>query len=291
MTSHASRPTRPDPGAIVPRSASLALWLWATVRPEDAAAAVRTVVDDDEPHRLVEVPPDGLPAADLEELFTVWAGRVRSAAAIFPGPGDAMGAPAPISPLAIDAEECVLVTVAVDAPPVPGGVVVPPGPDAPEHLEHWALVPEVERFGSVLEPGHLVTWTVARVDRWEHRTLGVVGTLDDAQRQLRLGLREATEALMELDVSRWREDAAGVIASLREPVDLRSVLPRDVDARRAEVFQSAARLRAIVDLATADDGGAVNLWQADQRSTALREVDRAARRAMSAATLHVPAES
>lgn len=290
MTSHASRPTRPDPGAIVPRSASLALWLWATVRPDDAPAAVRTVVDDDEPHRLVEVPPDGLPAATLDELFTLWAGRVRSAAAIFPGPGDAMGAPAPISPIAIDAEECVLVTVAA-GPQTSGAGVVPPGPDAPEVVEHWALVPEVERFGSVLEPGHLVTWTVARIDRWEHRTLGVVGTLDDAQRQLRLGLREATEALMELDVSRWREDAAGVIASLREPVDLRSVLPRDVDARRAEVFQSAARLRAIVDLATADDGGAVNLWQADQRSTALREVDRAARRAMSAATLHVPDEA
>jgi hypothetical protein len=290
VTSHASRPTRPDPGAIVPRSASLALWLWATVRPDDAPAAVRTVVDDDEPHRLVEVPPDGLPAATLDELFTLWAGRVRSAAAIFPGPGDALGAPAPISPIAIDAEECVLVTVAA-GPQAPGAGVVPPGPDAPEVLEHWALVPEVERFGSVLEPGHLVTWTVARIDRWERRTLGVVGTLDDAQRQLRLGLREATEALMELDVSRWREDAAGVIASLREPVDLRSVLPRDVDARRAEVFQSAARLRAIVDLATADDGGAVNLWQADQRSTALREVDRAARRAMSAATLHVTDEA
>lgn len=290
MTSHASRPTRPDPGAIVPRSASLALWLWAVVSPDDVPAAVRTVVDDDEPHRLVEVPPDGLPATTLDELFALWAGRVRSAAAIFPGPGDAMGAPAPISPIAIDAEECVLVTVAAAGPQV-SGAVVPPGPDAPEHLEHWALVPEVERFGSDLEPGHLVTWTVARIDRWEHRTLGVVGTLDDAQRQLRLGLREATEALMALDVSRWREDAAGVIASLREPVDLRSVLPRDVDARRAEVFQSAARLRAIVDLATADDGGAVNLWQADQRSTALREVDRAARRAMSAATLHVPDEA
>ncbi len=47
----------------------------------------------------------------------------------------------------------------------------------------------------------------------------------------------------------------------------------------------AVRLRAIVDLATADDGGSVNLWQADQRSTALREVDRASRHAVGAATL------
>jgi hypothetical protein len=50
------------------------------------------------------------------------------------------------------------------------------------------------------------------------------------------------------------------------------------------VIGSALRLRAIVDLATADDGAAVNLWQADQRTTALRDVDRAARRALAVAT-------
>ena len=53
---------------------------------------------------------------------------------------------------------------------------------------------------------------------------------------------------------------------------------------RVRVLTSAARLRAIVALAAQDDGAAVNLWQADQRSTALRGcVDRMARRAMSAA--------
>lgn len=283
----------------MPRSASLALWLWSVTSSEEAAAAARTVVDDDEPHQLAGDVPPGLDTPSVGSLLTAWAGRVRSVAAVFPGPGDAMGVPALVSARAVDAEECVLVTVVPDgasppashpgAPPAPAPLV-PPGPDAPAHLEHWALAPEIERFGSDLEPGHLVTWHVVRVEPWELRTVGAVGSLDDAQRQLRLGLREATEALMQLDVSRWREDAAGVIASLREPVDLRSVLPHGLDPRRAEVFQSAARLRAIVDLATLDDGGAVNLWQADQRSTALREVDRAARRAMSAATLHAPAD-
>ena len=62
--------------------------------------------------------------------------------------------------------------------------------------------------------------------------------------------------------------------------------PLDLD--RARALALAARLRVIVDLATADDGGAVNLWQADQRSAALRHVDHAARRAMCAATLVVP---
>ena len=40
----------------------------------------------------------------------------------------------------------------------------------------------------------------------------------------------------------------------------------------------------VVALATEDQGGAVNLWQSDQRSTALRQVDHLARRAMSAAS-------
>jgi hypothetical protein len=64
-------------------------------------------------------------------------------------------------------------------------------------------------------------------------------------------------------------------------------LPDGLDGRRAAVLASAARLRAIVALATQDDGAAVNLWQADQRSTALREVDRMARRAMAAAASQV----
>ncbi|KGM17117.1 hypothetical protein N867_10115, partial [Actinotalea fermentans ATCC 43279 = JCM 9966 = DSM 3133] len=65
-------------------------------------------------------------------------------------------------------------------------------------------------------------------------------------------------------------------------------LPPGLEPRRARVLALAARLRVIVELASDDDGGAVNLWQADQRSAALRHVDHAARRAMCAATLVVP---
>ena len=262
----------PDPGAILPRSATLAAWLWAGA-PDDRTrvAALRVIMHDDEPHQLRGELPPGLTADSLASLFQQWSGRVTSVIALFPGPGDAMGAPAAVSAAAIDAEECVLVTLPAGTS---GGV------------EHWALVPDVEPFGSALEPGFHVTWDVARIEAWENRALGTVGSLGEAERELQRGLREATEALMELDVSRWRDAAGEAIAALREVVDLRPYLPRSLDPRRSHVFQSAARLRAIVDLATEDDGGAVNLWQADQRSTALREVDRAARRAMSAATLH-----
>jgi len=58
-----------------------------------------------------------------------------------------------------------------------------------------------------------------------------------------------------------------------------------LDPRRSRVLALAARLRAVVEVATADDGGAVNLWQADQRSAALRHIERAARRAVCAATI------
>ncbi|SDD30437.1 hypothetical protein SAMN05216410_3151 [Sanguibacter gelidistatuariae] len=264
-----------DPGAILPRSASLAAWLWAGA-PDDRSvvAALRILMHDDEPHQLRGHLPAGVAVASLASLFHLWSGRVVAAVALFPGPGDAMGAPAAISAEAIEAEECVLVTVRAD--------------EADGVVEHWALAPDIEPFGSALEPGFLVTWDVVAIDAWENRALGTVGALGDAERQLQRGLREATEALMELDVSRWRDAAGETIAALREVVDLRPYLPSDLDPRRSHVLQSAARLRAIVDLATEDDGGAVNLWQADQRSTALREVDRTARRAMSAATLLTP---
>lgn len=278
MSSTPSLPSAPDPGAILPRSASLALWLWGT----DPAAtsvqrALRAVVQDDEPHALWGDVPTDVAESTLHALLGAWGGRVVASAALFPEPGDAMGVPAEVSAPAIEAEECVLVTVG------PGGPARVQG-----STESWALVPDVETFGSALEPGHLVRWSMTRVAPWEHRTLGTVGSLGDAERALQRSLRAATEALTALDVSRWREDAGEAIAALRSTVDLRGHLPTGLDPRRSHVFQSAARLRAIVDLATVDDGGAVNLWQADQRSTALREVDRVARRAMAAATFNAP---
>ena len=279
MSSTPHPSSAPDPGAILPRSASLALWLWAS----DAAGssdprALRAVVQDDEPHALAGDVPADVSEATLRSLLAAWAGRVIASAALFPEPGDAMGVPAEVSAPAIEAEECVLVSVRSQEW------------GAAEHttVEHWALVPDVETFGSVLEPGHLVSWSMTRVPEWAHRTLGTVGSLSDAERALQRSLQAATEALSALDVSRWREDAGEAIAALRSTVDLRDHLPLGIDPRRSHVFQSAARLRAIVDLATVDDGGAVNLWQADQRSTALREIDRVARRAMASATFNAP---
>nr|WP_194719757.1 hypothetical protein [Cellulosimicrobium arenosum] len=241
----------------------LALWLRAADRlaPDDGATRLlRAVQRDDEPHVVT----GALGDLRLADLVHAWSGEVREVVALAPVPGDVNGVPLPVAPAAADVGECVLVTT-------PAG--------------SWALVPGVTAFGSELEPGHLVTWEVERVDAWSTRVQGAVGSLADSERELRTALLVATRALDSLDVARWREDAAGAIAGLRSAAAPVWQLPDGAEPRAVGVLAQAVRLRAIVDLAAADDGGAVNLWQADQRSTALREVDHAARRAIGAATL------
>jgi hypothetical protein len=247
-------------GAL-PRSALLALWLRSAPRLSDDGLArlVRAVQRDDEPHVVA----GALGDVRLADLAGAWAGDVREVVALSPAPGDVTGTPPEVGPHATDVGECVVVTTSSGS---------------------WALVPEVTEFGSLLEPGHLVTWHVSAVGPWTLRVLGAVGSLADAEGELRTALLVATRALDELDVARWREDAADAIAGLRSGGAPGWQLPDDVDGRAVRVLTQAVRLRAIVGLASDDDGGAVNLWQADQRSTALREVERASRRAIGAAT-------
>lgn len=251
----------------LPRSVTLAAWL-PHVRGDAALAsrAVAAVTGDDEPHEVLA--PDGpwATGASLAGLVLAWSLPGLAVTAVLPAPGDVVGVPAEASAAAVDAGECVLVQT-------PAGA--------------FAAVPRVERFGSTAEPGHVVSWQVGPVAPWTTAVLAAVGSLADAERDLREVLRTATEALDRLDVARWREDAVAALASLRAEPDVRT-LPSGLEPRRGRVLALAARLRVIVDLATADDGGAVNVWQADQRHAALRHVDHAARRAVCAATLVVP---
>lgn len=255
----------------LPRSVRLALWLdQAGAGADPVQRTLVAVQGDDEPHR-VAVPGADVPGLDddargsvtLADLVAAWASGPRVVAAVLPAPGDPAGAPARVAGAAQAAGEAVLVST----------------PDG-----DYAAVPRVEVFGSVYEAGHLVTWEVHPVAPWRTALVGHVGTLAEAERELTTALTRATEALTSLDVARWRPDAAEQIAALRDTPDARGVLPPGLDPRRVRVIGSALRLRAIVDLATADDGAAVNLWQADQRTTALRDVDRAARRALAVAT-------
>jgi hypothetical protein len=258
MTSVYCGPVSADPTTL-PRSVVLALWLQSVGA--SPGVAVRSVQGDDEPHAVVGTP-GGDGTTDLRDLVTRWLDGPREVCALLPAPGDPAGVPAAVTADATDAGECVVVTT-------PSG--------------SWAAVPRITAFGSAFEPGHMVTWDVREVGAWSTHVVGAIGSLADAERELRTSLVTATEALDSLDVARWRDDAADAIERVRGSSTHAWPVP-ELDGRRARVLQLATRLLAIVDLATADDGGAVNLWQADQRSTALREVERTARRALSAAT-------
>lgn len=245
----------------LPRSIHLALWLphvRSTTTVERAAAVVQ---HDDEPHTVVG--DDGAPGPDLTDLLEQWGGGARQVTAALPVPGDVVGVPARVSGAAVDAGECVLVTTEAGS---------------------FAAVPVVEEFGSAAEPGHLVRWQVSAVPPWSLAVVGAVGTLAEAERELRGALLTATDALDALGTAQWRPEASEALDALRATP---WHLPPDLDQRRARVLALAARLRLVVGLATADEGGAVNLWQSDQRSAALRHVDHAARRALCAATLVV----
>jgi hypothetical protein len=251
----------------LPRSVLLALWVQRVgAGAQPLQSAVRAVQGDDEPHSISGEAEVTAAGGGLPDLLAAWASGPREAAALLPAPGDVAGVPAAVSLAALAAGECVLVRT-------PAG--------------SFAAVPQIEAFGSIYEQGHLVAWTVSQVPDWRTGLLGTVGSLADSERDLGGALISATQAIASLDVARWRPEAAAAIAALRSDADLGWPVPPGLPGRRLRVLVTAARLRAIVALATTDDGAAVNLWQADQRSSALREVDRAARRAMCAATIRV----
>ena len=252
-------------GVELPRSVHLAVWLpHLHGSAGQVARAVSAIEGDDEPHRVAVDDDTESPGDTLVDLLAAWGTSLTSVVAVLPVPGDAAGVPPEASVEAVDVGEGVLVATREGS---------------------FVAFPDVEEFGSVHEVGHLVTWRLRSVQAWTERVLGAVGSVADAEGELRTALLTATDALDSLDVAQWHPEAADVISSLRSPVDPAWQLPSELDARRARVIALAARLRVIVELATTDSGGALNLWQADQRAAALRHIDNAARRAMSAATL------
>lgn len=251
----------------LPRSVRLALWGTAVLEDRVVAAdAVPRVTADDELHTAGG--DDVLPLRDqrtvLADLLGQLHGRCTGLRAVLPVPGDALGLPGPraVNEHAMDAGEAV-----VTVPAVAGGPV-------------WALVPEITTFGSDLEPGTAVHWQV-------HRTAGLsptdFGGLSEAERALRLALVECTQTLAHLDVARWREDAADRIAAVRDGGLPRGAVPAGTPGRVVRVLSTASRVRAIVALASEDDGSAVSGWAAGGRAQSLRQVDQVARRAMVAA--------
>jgi len=257
----------------LPRSVLLAAWgtavLGGTALAEDA---LRAVQGEDEPHRVDvhwadPTTPSELDLAGL--LDHLGQLEVPGLRVVLPAPGDVLGLPGPpeFNARALAAGECVLTE------PVTRGW-------AADVASPLGLVPAVTVFGSVWEPGALVEWAVHPVSP---PRLPPAVTLAEAERELREALTSATATLARLDVARWREDAADRVAAVRDGTLPPAALPPSAPGRTARVLATAARVRAIVELAAEDDGAAVTAQEALVRAATLRTLDAVSRRALAAA--------
>lgn len=243
----------------LPRSVRLAAWGTAVLSAGASThAAVRAVTGDDEPHQLH--PMDGGTSGLAEWLDMLRRNGTRGLRAVLPVPGDPVGLPGPagFNAEAVQAGECVL-TESWQAGP------------------WWGLVPDVVGFGSAWEPGAMVTWTLHPV---ASRPAPPPEGVADAERDLRTAMQRTAEELARLDVARWREDAADRLAAVRSGSLAPGALPGSMPPRCAHVLATAARIRAIVALASEDDGAAVSGHEVTRRAEALRDLDSVCRRAM-----------
>jgi len=231
----------------LPLSARLAWWATAWLHGHVVTdLVVDAVIGDDATHAMA-----GLPAAEGTETLVAGLARLRalgarSAGAAFPAEGDpaGLGGPGAFNAEALEAGEAVVVADA-----------------------GLGLVP--------VRTGAAVTWTATPA---HPRQLVDVG---EADRSLRAALPVAADALAALDVARWRPEVADELIDLRRRAPLQA--PPGVPARCVELAGRGLQALAIVELALADDGGALTAYEIDARRAALVPLERAGRHALVAA--------
>ena len=249
----------------VRRSARLVSWgnavLAGRVSPDTAA---ERVVGGDPPHRVLGL----FAAADADAVSLPLAlARLRSTGSrglrlALPVPGDPAGLPGPptFNTEALVAGEAVLV---VPAPGSPASGLVPAllGSDASAR-------------------GSGVLWRAAPVGSGEAPGQP---TLAEAERTLREVLLECTEALVALDVARWRPELADALRQLREDRPMQDALAPGYSGRAASVLSLARKVDAIAELAGQDGGAAVSATSLGGRAALLRRLSTAGRHAQVAA--------
>lgn len=134
-------------------------------------------------------------------------------------------------------------------------------------VDGWAVVPEVV--------GEVVHWRVFAAKPRQ------VPDVSEADLALRRTLLEAATLLADLDVSRWRPEVADELMNLRHTPVLAA--PSGTPARCVDLAARGLQGWAIVELALADDGGALSAFEVEARRGALQPLERAARRALVAA--------
>ena len=225
----------------LPRSAEMAWWITAWLRGHEQTDHLLDAFAG-ETHSVLGLP-DG-PGSLVDLLTHLRRGGATHAGLAVPVEGDAvgLGGPRAFNEVALEAGEAV----------VAGAV---------------GLVPE--------EVGEVVHWHVTGADR---RQLPDVG---EADRGLRTALLETAEGLADLDVARWRPEAADALMNLRHLPVLHP--PAGTPPRCVQLAARALQARGIVSLALADDGGALTAYEVERRRAALVPLGRAARRALVAA--------
>lgn len=232
-------------------SVRLALWFSAWCQGLVSLDEARdAIVGDDAAHDVAGLPGSTDLAPLILALGALRAERATGAGLALPEPGDPLGLG---GPPAFNAD-------ALEA----GEAVVLQGVDL-------GLVP--------VRAGAGVVWRCLAAQ--ERRQLPDLAEADTA---LRAALPRAADELAALDVARWRPEVADELMALRRPQEL--VVPPGMEPRAQRMLALGLRCRTIVDLALADDGGAVTASEADRRREVLRPLDRAARRAVVAACSH-----
>jgi hypothetical protein len=258
-----------------PRAGRLASWgnalLAGEVSPDEAA---ERITGDDAVHRVTGLPgPADAPGTDAPVGLTLALGLLRARGAVglrvaLPAPGHPLGLAGPpeFNGRALDAGEAVVVSgvalglvprVLVAGPPR-GGV---PGADA--HAEVvWECLPVREA-----PPAD-------------------VPSLGEAERELAGAVREATEALVRLDVAGAGPAADAALAAYRARAEAGRGLPAPgCPPRAVRVLELAQRVGALVAIARGGEehGAAVSAAEMAARDALLRPLERTARRAQVAA--------
>lgn len=240
----------------LPRSLRLAAWASAWL---GGAASLDDVVSrvrgSDEPHDVRGMP--GEPVVSLADALLALRGAgARAFRVALPRAGDPHGLAGPPD----------LTAAAVDA----GEAVVAAG-------ANHALVPHVATFGPPGDQGHQVSWT------WHDAAEVPPGPGPaEAEKELSLALLETGSVIDDLDVAAWRPEVEQLLDDLRS-AKAAAPLPHAFPARAQALAAQAARILAIVDLALADDGGALTAASVQARRDGLRPLERAARHALAAA--------
>ena len=232
---------------LLPPAARLAWWGTAWLGGHAVTDLVLdAVIGGDATHVVAGLPGVDGTATLVEGLAELRRLGATSFGAAFPAEGDplGLGGPAPFNREALDAGEAVVVDGA-----------------------GLGLVPR--------RTGAAVVWTAHPAAR---RQLPDVG---EADRELRRGLLATAEALAGLDVARWRPEVADRLMDLRHRAPLTA--PDGVPARCVDLAARGLQATGIVELALEDDGGSITAYEVEQRRAALVPLDRAGRRALTAA--------